>query len=139
MAKQYVVFQYEDQNGFHYEKIDRLPDGKPIHPTPLLFGKKINPNCTPGAITEQEFSEDGKSAYVSKAKWAPVVGWWKNKADILEWQEKARVYRALKEVEKKGRDIKLEKAIEPIREIYERVHPTRRSIFIAQLVYILTK
>ena len=35
--------------------------------------------------------------------------------------------------------LKLEKAIEPLREVYARVNPSRRSIFIAQGVYLLTK
>ena len=35
--------------------------------------------------------------------------------------------------------LKLEKAIEPLREVYARVNPSRRSIFIAQVVYLLTK
>ena len=35
--------------------------------------------------------------------------------------------------------LKLEKAIEPLREVYARVNPSRRSIFIAQAVYLLTK
>jgi hypothetical protein len=36
-------------------------------------------------------------------------------------------------------ELKLEKAIEPLREVYARVNPSRRSIFIAQVVYLLTK
>lgn len=31
------------------------------------------------------------------------------------------------------------KDIEPLREVYARVNPSRRSIFIAQVVYLLTK
>lgn len=44
-----------------------------------------------------------------------------------------------KELKRKGEDLKLEKAIEPLREVYARVNPSRRSIFIAQVVYLLTK
>lgn len=52
---------------------------------------------------------------------------------------KDRVYKALKELKRKGEDLKLEKAIEPLREVYARVNPSRRSMFIAQVVYLLTK
>lgn len=105
----------------------------------ISFEKKINPNCTPGAITQQPFSEDGKSACVLSSKFVPVSGWWNDKAEVREWQERTRVYKALKELKRKGEDLKLEKAIEPLREVYARVNPSRRSIFIAQVVYLLTK
>lgn len=138
--EKYVVFKYEDEFGFHYMKMDKLPGGGTyIHGAPLSFEKKINPNCTPGAITRQSFSEDGKSAYVFSSKFVPVAGWWPDKTDVREWQERTRVYKALKELKKKGEDLKLEKAIEPLREVYARVNPSRRSIFIAQVVYLLTK
>lgn len=137
--EKYVVFKYEDEFGFHYMKMDKLPGEGPTYMEPISFEKKINPNCTPGAITQQPFSEDGKSAYVLKSKFVPVAGWWLDKADVREWQERTRVYRAIKELKKKGEDIKLEKAIEPIREVYNRLSPSRRSTFIAQVVYLLTK
>lgn len=70
---------------------------------PISFGKKINPNCTPGAITRQSFSGDGKSAYV------PVAGWWPDKGQGLQSPQGT------------GEDIKLEKAIEPLREVYKRL------------------
>lgn len=92
-----------------------------------------------GAITQQPFSEDGKSACVLSSKFVPVSGWWNDKAEVREWQERTRVYKALKELKRKGEDLKLEKAIEPLREVYARVNPSRRSIFIAQVVYLLTK
>lgn len=130
--EKYVVFKYEDEFGFHYMKIDKLPGEGPTYMEPISFEKKINPNCTPGAITQQPFSEDGKSAYVLSSKFVPVSGWWNDKAEVREWQERTRVYR-------KGEDLKLEKAIEPLREVYARVNPSRRSIFIAQVVYLLTK
>ena len=159
--EKYVVFKYEDEFGFHYMVMDKLPGEGPTYMEPISFGKKINPNCTPGAITRQPFSGDGKSAYVLNSKFVPVSGWWTDKADVLEWQERTRVYRdtkeperkgdvlewqertrvykALKELKRKGEDLKLEKAIEPLREVYARVNPSRRSIFIAQVVYLLTK
>lgn len=137
--EKYVVFKYEDEFGFHYMKMDKLPGEGPTYMEPISFGKKINPNCTPGAITRQPFSEDGKSAYVLNSKFVPVAGWWPDKGDILEWQEKTRVYRAIKELERKGKGLKLEKAIEPIREAYNRLSPSRRSMFIAQVVYLLTE
>lgn len=112
--EKYVVFQYEDEFGFHYMVMDKLPGEGPTYMESILFKKKINPNCTPGAITQQPFSEDGKSAYTLNSKFVPTAGWWPDKGDVLEWQERARVYRALKELEKKGEDIKLEKAIEPL-------------------------
>lgn len=123
--KKYVVFKYEDEFGFHYMVMDKLPGEtlssekmigpvgfyyamrgglpgeEPTHPETLSFKKKINPNCTPGAITRQQFSGDGKSAYVPRSKFAPVVGWWPHNGDVLEWRERARVYRATKELEKK--------------------------------------
>ena len=96
--EKYVVFKYEDEFGFHYMVIDKLPGEEPTymeptssekkinpvgfhymmmdelpreeptHPETLTFEKKINPNCTPGAITRQPFSEDGKLAYVLSSK-----------------------------------------------------------------------
>lgn len=137
--EKYVVFKYEDEFGFHYMKIDKLPGEGPTYEEHVSFEKKINPNCTPGAITRQQFSEDGKTAYVPSSKFVPVSGWWTDKADVMEWQEKTRVYRAIKELKKKGEDLKLEKAIEPIREVYNRLSPSRRSTFIARVVYLLTK
>jgi hypothetical protein len=167
--EKYVVFKYEDEFGFHYMVIDKLPGEEPTymeptssekkinpvrfrymmmdelpreeptHPETLTFEKKINPNCTPGAITRQPFSEDGKLAYVLSSKFVPVAGWWPNKGDVLEWQEGIRVYRATKELKKEEEDLKLEKAIEPIREAYSRLSPSGRSTFIAQMVYLLTK
>lgn len=93
--------EYEDEFGFHYMIMDKLPGGGPTYMEPISFGKKINPNCTPGAITRQPFSEDGKSAYVLNSKFVPVAGWWPDKGDVLEWQERTRVYRAIKELERK--------------------------------------
>ena len=138
-TEKYVVFKYEDEFGFHYMKMDKLPGEGPTYTEPVSFEKKINPNCTPGAITQQPFSEDGKSAYVLSSKFVPVAGWWPNKGDVLEWQEGIRVYRATKELKKEEEDLKLEKAIEPIREAYSRLSPSGRSTFIAQVVYLLTK
>lgn len=137
--EKYVVFKYEDEFGFHYMKIDKLPGEGPTYMESISFEKKINPNCTPGAITQQPFSEDGKFAYVLSSKFVPVSGWWNDKAEVREWQERTRVYKALKELKKKGEDLKLEKDIEPLREVYARVTPSRKSIFIAQVVYLLTK
>lgn len=137
--EKYVVFQYEDEFGFHYMVMDKLPGEGPTYMESISFKGKINPNCTPGAITRQPFSEDGKSAYVLNSKFVPVAGWWPDKGDVLEWKERARVYRALKEPEGKGEDLKLEKAIEPLREVYKRLSPSKRSTFIAQVVYLLTK
>lgn len=99
--EKYVVFQYEDEFGFHYMVMDKLPGEGPTYMESISFGKKINPNCTPGAITRQPFSEDGKSAYVLNSKFVPVAGWWPDKGDVLEWQERTRVYRAIKELERK--------------------------------------
>lgn len=129
--EKYVVFKYEDEFGFHYMVMDKLPGEGPTYMEPISFEKKINPNCNPGAITQQPFSEDGKSAYVLSSKFVPVSGWWNDKAEVREWQERTRVYKALKELKRK--------AIEPLREVYARVNPSRRSIFIAQVVYLLTK
>lgn len=86
--EEYVVFKYEDEFGFHYMIMDKLPGEGPTYMEPISFGKKINPNCTPGAITRQPFSEDGKSAYVLNSKFVPVAGWWPDKGDVLEWQER---------------------------------------------------
>lgn len=122
-TEKYVVFKYEDEFGFHYMKIDKLPEEGPMLMEPISFEKKINPNCTPGAITQQPFSEDGKSAYVLSSKIVPVSGWWNDKAEVREWQERTRVYKALEKLKNKGEDIKLEKAIEPLREVYARVNP----------------
>ena len=45
--EKYVVFKYEDEFGFHYMKIDKLPGEGPTYMEPISFEKKINPNCTP--------------------------------------------------------------------------------------------
>lgn len=137
--EEYVVFKYEDEFGFHYMVMDKLPGEGSTYMDPISFEKKINPNCTPGAITQQPFSWDGKSAYVLSSKFVPVSGWWNDKAEVREWQERTRAYKALKELKRKGEDLKLEKAIKPLREVYARVNPSMRSIFIAQVVYLLTK
>lgn len=134
-----INIEGEDEFGFHYMEMDKLPGEGPTYMEPISFEKKINPNCTPGAITRQPFSEDGKSACVLSSKFVPVSGWWNDKAEVREWQERTRVYKALKELKRKGEDLKLEKAIEPLREVYARVNPSRRSMFIAQMVYLLTK
>lgn len=136
--EKYVVFKYEDEFGFHYMVMDKLPGEETTHPETLTFGEKINPNCTPGAITRQPFLEGGESAYVLSSKFVPVAGWWPDKADVLDWLEKVRVYRAAKE-QKKEEDLKLEKAIEPLREVFSRLSPSGRSTFIAQMIYLLTK
>lgn len=73
--EKYIVFKCEDEFGFHYLKMDKLPGEGPTYMEPTSFKKKINPNCTPGAITQQPFSEDGESAYVLSSKFAPgLVG-----------------------------------------------------------------
>lgn len=66
-----VVFKYEDEFGFHYMIMDKLPGEGPTYMELISFGKKIGPSCTPGAITRQPFSEDGKSAYVLNSKFVP--------------------------------------------------------------------
>lgn len=120
-------------------KLTSFP-GRGLHTwSPSRSRRRSTPNCTPGAITQQPFSEDGKSDYVLSSKFVPVSGWWNDKAEVREWQERTRIYKALKELKRKGEDLKLEKAIEPLREVYARVNPSRRSIFIAQVVYLLTK
>ena len=53
--EKYVVFKYEDEFGFHYMEMDKLPGEGPTYMEPISFEKKINPNCTPGAITRQPF------------------------------------------------------------------------------------
>lgn len=50
--EKYVVFKYEDEFGFHYMVMDKLPGEGPTYMEPISFEKKINPNCTPGAITQ---------------------------------------------------------------------------------------
>lgn len=76
--KKYVVFKYEDEFGFHYMVMDKLP---------------------------------GETLSSEKAK----------------------------ELKRKGEDLKLEKAIEPIQEAYSRLSPSGRSTFVAQMVYLITK
>lgn len=137
--EKYVVFKYEDESGFHYMEIDKLPEEGTTYMDPISFKNKINPNCTPGAITQQPFSADGKSVCVLSSKFVPVSGWWNDKAEVREWQERDRVYKALRELKRKGEDLKLEKAIEPLRKVYARVDPSGRSMFIAQVVYLLTE
>lgn len=46
--EKYVVFKYEF--GFHYMVMDKLPGEGPTYMEPISFKKKINPNCTPGAV-----------------------------------------------------------------------------------------
>lgn len=47
--EKYVVFKYEDEFGFHYMEMDKLPRDGPTYMEPISFEKKINPNCTPGS------------------------------------------------------------------------------------------
>lgn len=47
--EKYVVFKYEDEFGFHYMVMDKLPGEGPTYMEPISFKKKINPNCTPGS------------------------------------------------------------------------------------------
>ena len=49
--EKYVVFKYEDEFGFHYMKIDKLPGEGPTYTEPISFEKKINPNCSPAHVT----------------------------------------------------------------------------------------
>ena len=58
-TEKYVVFKYEDEFGFHYMVIDKLPGEEPTHPETLTFEKKINPNCTPGLQSHQG-TEEGR-------------------------------------------------------------------------------
>lgn len=53
--EEYVGFKYEDEFGFHYMIMDKLPGEGPTYMEPISFGKKINPNCTPGAILVSHF------------------------------------------------------------------------------------
>ena len=41
--EEYVVFKYEDEFGFHYMIMDKLPGEGPTYMEPISFGKKINP------------------------------------------------------------------------------------------------
>ena len=69
----YVVFKYEDEFGFHYMEMDKLPEEGPTYMEPISFEKKINPNCTPGAITQQPFSEDGNLPMCSAQNLSPCL------------------------------------------------------------------
>lgn len=71
--EKYVVFKYEDEFGFHYMKMDKLPGEGPTYTEPVSFEKKINPNCTPGAITQQPFSEDGNLHMCSAQNLSPCL------------------------------------------------------------------
>lgn len=42
--EKYVVFKYEDEFGFHYMEMDKLPGEGPIYMEPISFEKKINPS-----------------------------------------------------------------------------------------------
>lgn len=119
----YVVFKYEDEFGFHYMKMDKLPEEGPTYMEPISFKKKINPNCTPGAITQQPFSEDGKSAYVLSSKFVPGSGWWNDKAEVREWQERTRVYKALKGVEEERRGKERTSSLRKPLSLYEKYMP----------------
>ena len=47
--EKYVVFKYEDEFGFHYMKMDKLPGEGPTYTEPISFEKKINPQLYPGS------------------------------------------------------------------------------------------
>lgn len=47
--EKYVVFKYEDEFGFHYMIMDKLPGGGPTYMEPISFGKKINPQLYSGS------------------------------------------------------------------------------------------
>lgn len=46
--KKYVVFKYEDEFGFHYMKLDKLPGEGSTYMGPISFEKKINPQLYSG-------------------------------------------------------------------------------------------
>ena len=41
--------EYEDEFGFHYMKMDKLPGEGPTYMEPISFEKKINPQLYPGS------------------------------------------------------------------------------------------
>lgn len=47
--EEYVVFKYEDEFGFHYMIMDKLPGEGPTYIEPISFGKKINPQLYSGS------------------------------------------------------------------------------------------
>lgn len=132
--EKYVVFKYEDEFGFHYMEMDKLPGEGPTYMEPISFKRKINPNCTPGAITQQPFSEDGKSACVLSSKFVPVSGWWNDKAEVREWEERTRVYKVLKE-----RTSSLRKPLNLYEKYMPGSTPAGGAYLLLRGVYLLTK
>lgn len=47
--EKYVVFKYEDEFGFHYMKMDKLPGEGPTYMEPISFEKKISPQLYSGS------------------------------------------------------------------------------------------
>lgn len=42
--EKYAVFKYEDEFGFHYMEMDKLPGEGPAYMEPISFEKKVNPS-----------------------------------------------------------------------------------------------
>lgn len=51
--EKYVVFKSEDEFGFHYMVIDKLPGEEPTHPETLTFKKKTSSSRKPLSLYEK--------------------------------------------------------------------------------------
>ena len=69
--EKYVVFKYEDEFGFHYMEMDKLPGEGPTYMEPVSFEKKINPNCTPGLSPTSRFQRTANRLVCSAPNSSP--------------------------------------------------------------------
>ena len=71
--EKYVVFKYEDEFGFHYMKMDKLPGEGPTYMEPISFEKKINPNCTPEPSLNSRFQRTENLPMCSAQNLSPCL------------------------------------------------------------------
>lgn len=133
----YLVFMYQDSQGYNYLRLDNREDTKGVE---VLYGKKMN-CCSVGVIVahEMETQEDGRLATsVHNARQSYASGYWQDKAQVMEWKERNRQFQAMREG-KKPNPVNLETELKHIREVYRNLPATQRSAFLTQITYTIIK
>lgn len=132
-----VVVLQGDILGYAYSEL--LPAGTLQH-----FGyykKRLVGYERVGQVLDVRTSEDGTSVFKEGRKVTAQV--WDNEADVLSWDAKSRAKVAEHEAEKASRkNAKPEpatKALETIRDAYQRASPAARAQLLARFVHFITK
>lgn len=135
--EEYAVFKYEDEFGFHYMIMDKLPGGDLHTWSPSRSGRRSTPTVLRELSLVSHFRRTANRLMCSTPNSSP----WRVGGQTRETFWSGRKGPGFTEPSRnwKGKDLKLEKAIEPIREAYNRLSPSRRSMFIAQVIYLLIK